>query len=73
MVTAAPYGAGYSAGYARRRTTAASNRSGTSGFCAGARRLGAESTGQYLGAAPTGAPAGPPMPKIVPNPFDNTL
>ncbi len=30
-------------------------------------------TGQYLGAAPVGAPQGPPMPKIVPNPFDNSL
>lgn len=30
-------------------------------------------TGQYLGAAPIGSPQGPQVPRIVPNPFDNTL
>jgi general secretion pathway protein D len=40
---------------------------------AGAATSGQNLTGQYLGAPPPGAPQGPQTPRIVPNPFDNSL
>ena len=67
------YGAPYGAGYGAPATTAATTGPVPPGFAQAPGASGQNLTGQYLGAAPTGAPVGPPMPKIVPNPFDNSL